>query len=142
LKITRFTILVEDVDEALQFYTEKLGFIKRKDDTIWVGTRWATVSPKNQPDVQLSFTKADHPIELLAVGKQAPKNPLMFLETDDLNRDYAEMQARGVNFLSHLEEREWGTEVILEDLYGNVFVLVQSPKKDLEQATLNYVVQF
>jgi catechol 2,3-dioxygenase-like lactoylglutathione lyase family enzyme len=129
LKITHFTILVEDVDEALRFYTEKLGFTKTKDDTIWVNTRWATVSPKNQPDVQLSFTKADDTAEFLAVGKQAPMNPLMFLETDDLNRDYNEMKAKGVNFITQPEEREWGTEVVLADLYGNVFVLYSYLKR-------------
>jgi hypothetical protein len=52
----------------------------------------------------------------------------MFLETNDLTRDYAEMKARGVNFMSYPEEREWGTEVVFEDLYGNIFVLVQPPK--------------
>jgi len=128
LKITHFTILVENVDKALEFYTEKLGFTKRTDGTFWVGMRWVTVSPKNQPDVQLSFAQADDTTKLLAVGKQAPHSPLMFLETNDLTRDYAEMKARGVNFMSYPEEREWGTEVVFEDLYGNIFVLVQPPK--------------
>ncbi len=129
MKITCFTIIVEDVDEALKFYTEKMGFTKRADGTRWVNMRWATVSPQNQPDVQLSFTQADDNEKFLAIGKQAPKNPLMFLETDDLSRDYTEMKARGVNFISFPEEREWGTEAVFEDLYGNVFVLVEPPKK-------------
>lgn len=135
MKITSFTILVEDVDKALEFYTEKLGFTKRMDGNIWVGIRWATVSPKNQPDIQLSFTLADDTTKFLAVGKQAPNSPLMFLETDDLKRDYTEMKARGVSFLSYPEEREWGTEVVFEDLYGNVFVLIQPPKKHLSVNT-------
>jgi predicted enzyme related to lactoylglutathione lyase len=132
MRISHFVILVEDIDEALKFYTEKLGFVKQRDDTLWIDLRWATVSPKNQPDVQLTLVLADDKQKNRAVGKQTPNHPLMFLETEDLQRDYKELKTRGVKVPTYPEEREWGTEVVFEDLYGNLFVLVQphpnSPK--------------
>jgi predicted enzyme related to lactoylglutathione lyase len=128
LKIARFTVLVEDIDEAVNFYVEKLGFVKQMDTIVWMNMRWVTVSPKDQPDVQLSFALADEDEKLLAVGKQTPSNIFMFLETDDLQRDHDAMKAKGVNFLTYPEEREWGIEAVFEDLYGNVIDLVQRPK--------------
>jgi predicted enzyme related to lactoylglutathione lyase len=128
MRISHFVILVEDIDEALQFYTEKLGFVKQRDDTLWINLRWATVSPKNQPDLQLTFALADDKQKNKAVGQQTPNHPLMFLETDDLQRDYNELKARGVNVVTYPEEREWGIEVVFTDLYGNLFVLVQRPQ--------------
>jgi catechol 2,3-dioxygenase-like lactoylglutathione lyase family enzyme len=128
LIITHFTILVEDVDEALKFYTDKLGFIKHVDKLLWVNMRWVTVSPKNQPNLQLSLVKAEKNKELLTTGRQAPNNPLMFLETDDIKRDFNQLKSRGVHFMSQPEDREWGTEVVFEDLYGNVMILVERPK--------------
>jgi catechol 2,3-dioxygenase-like lactoylglutathione lyase family enzyme len=128
MRISHFVILVEDIDEALKFYTEKLGFIKQRDDILWINLRWATVSPKNQPDVQLTLALADDKQQNIAVDQQTPNHPLMFLETDDLQRDYIELKARGVNVVTYPEEREWGTEVVFTDLYGNLFVLVQRPQ--------------
>jgi catechol 2,3-dioxygenase-like lactoylglutathione lyase family enzyme len=128
MRISHFVILVDDIDEALKFYTEKLGFIKQRDDILWINLRWATVSPKNQPDVQLTLALADDKQQNSAVGQQTPNHPLMFLETDDLQRDYIELKAKGVTVVTYPEEREWGTEVVFTDLYGNLFVLVQRPQ--------------
>jgi catechol 2,3-dioxygenase-like lactoylglutathione lyase family enzyme len=133
MRISHFVILVEDIDEALKFYTEKLGFVKQRDDTLWIDLRWVTVSPKNQPDVQLTLVLAEDKEQHKALGKQTPNHPLMFLETDDLQRDYKELKARGVNVPTYPEEREWGLEVVFEDLYGNLFVLVERPKEKAEK---------
>jgi catechol 2,3-dioxygenase-like lactoylglutathione lyase family enzyme len=131
LRITHFTVLVEDIDAAVNFYVEKLGFEKRADTIIWVGTRWVTVSPKGQPEIELSFAHADEDCNLLVVGKQSPNIPLMFLETDDLQRDYNVLKAKGVHFRTYPTEQAWGTEAVFEDLYGNLINLVQPPKTPL-----------
>jgi catechol 2,3-dioxygenase-like lactoylglutathione lyase family enzyme len=132
LIITHFTILVEDIDEALKFYIDKLEFVKQVDKVLWVNTRWVTVSPKNQPNLQLSLVRAEENKELLTIGRQTPNYPLLFLETDDLKRDYNQLQSRGVHFLSCPEDREWGTEVVFEDLCGNVMVLVERPRTQMQ----------
>lgn len=133
MRIGHITILVKDINDALAFYIEKLGFVKREDTMVWFNSiRWATVSPKDQPDIELTFVLADTEEKEMAIGKQAGDHIFMTLQTDDLNRDYTELKNKGVNFVTYPEEREWGTDAIFEDLYGNLFDLVERPK---QQAT-------
>jgi catechol 2,3-dioxygenase-like lactoylglutathione lyase family enzyme len=125
LKIGHITLLVKDQDEAAKFYVEKLGFQKRKDTFVWENMRWVTVSPKDQPDLELTFVKADTEDKLKALGKQAGDHVFLTLETDDCRRDYNAMKAKGVKFYGEPTEQAWGIEVVFEDLYGNLFDLVQ-----------------
>jgi catechol 2,3-dioxygenase-like lactoylglutathione lyase family enzyme len=128
-KIGHITILVKNQDEAARFYTEKLGFIKREDRFFGEGIRWVTVSPKRQRSLELTFVNADSKEKLRALGKQAGDHVLLTLETGDCIKDYKAMKARGVKFYGKPEERPYGTEVVFEDLYGNLFDLIQRPKK-------------
>jgi catechol 2,3-dioxygenase-like lactoylglutathione lyase family enzyme len=133
MKILRhITLLVKDQEEALKFYTQKLGFIKREDLLIWMDNiRWVTVSPKDQHETLLSLVKADSEDEHL-VGKQSGNHVFMTMLTDDVERDYQELKARGVNFVLRPETQSWGVEAVFEDLYGNRFDLIQRPQ-DLEK---------
>jgi catechol 2,3-dioxygenase-like lactoylglutathione lyase family enzyme len=70
-KIGHITILVKDQDDALRFYTEKLGFNKRQDTTFGEDMCWVTVSPRDQPDLEITFVKAVTKEKLKALGKQA-----------------------------------------------------------------------
>ena len=101
MKIGHFTLLVHDIDEAIKFYTEKLGFVKRADQKAWLDIRWVSVSPKDQPDVALTLRRSRYIRENeCRVGKQTAGHVYLFLETDDLIRDYKEMKAKGVNFIT------------------------------------------
>jgi catechol 2,3-dioxygenase-like lactoylglutathione lyase family enzyme len=128
VRIAHFTLLVEDIDETVKFYTEKLGFVKRVDQTFWIKARWVSISPKDQPDVALTLVLADTEEKVCAVGKQTAGHVYMFLETDTLIQDYNEMKAKGVNFINYPEDHPWGKVVTFEDLYGNIINLVQRPK--------------
>jgi catechol 2,3-dioxygenase-like lactoylglutathione lyase family enzyme len=118
-------LLVRDLDEAVAFYVEKLGFLKRQDTKFWGGMRWVTVSPKDQLGLELTFVKADTEEKRAALGKQAGDHVLMTLETDDCMRDYQTMKTRGVKFYGEPTKQMWGIEVVFEDLYGNLYDLVQ-----------------
>ncbi len=124
-KIGHITLLVKDQDEALKFYIEKLGFQKRQDTILWGNMRWVTVSLKGQSDPELTFVVADSDDKRKALGKQAGDHVFLTLETDDCRRDHKVMKAKGVKFYGKPEMREWGVEVVFEDLYGNLFDLVQ-----------------
>ena len=124
-KIRHITILVKDQDAALKFYAEVLGFKKCQDTTFGEGMRWVTVAPKNQPDLELTFVKADSEQKLKSLGKQAGDHVLLTLETNNCNRDYEAMKAKGVKFMGKPAKQPYGTEVVLEDLYGNLFDLIQ-----------------
>ena len=129
MRIGHVTLLVKDFDEAVRFYVEKLGFEKRQDTKFWGDMRWVTVSPKDQPDLELTFVLADTEEKLKALGKQAGDHVLMTLDTDDCKRDYEAMKAKGVKFYGEPTEQAWGIEVVFEDLYGNLYDLVQRFKK-------------
>jgi catechol 2,3-dioxygenase-like lactoylglutathione lyase family enzyme len=123
-KIGHITLLVKDQDEALKFYTEKLGFQKRQDLPLG-NMRWVTVSPKGQTDIELTFVVADTEEKRRAVGKQAGDHVFLTLQTDDCRKEYKALKAKGVKFYGKPEVQQWGVDVVLEDLYGNLFDLVQ-----------------
>jgi len=125
LKIGHVTLLVKDFDEAVRFYVEKLGFVKRQDTKFWGDMRWVTISPKDQPELELTFVLADTEEKRKALGKQAGDHVFMTLETDNCKRDYEAMKAKGVTFYGEPTEQAWGVEAVLEDLYGNLYDLVQ-----------------
>jgi catechol 2,3-dioxygenase-like lactoylglutathione lyase family enzyme len=128
MKIDHVTILVKDQDEATNFYVQKLGFKKQQDTVFWGNMRWVTVSSRDQPEVELTFVKADSEDKLKAVGKQAGDHVFLTLETDNCRRDYKEMKAKGVKFYGEPAEQPYGVEVVFEDLYGNLIDLIQRRK--------------
>ena len=124
-KLAVVTILVRDQDEALQFYTEKLGLEKMDDMSFGEGNRWLTVTGPKQKDVQIFLQKADSfGINLMDhVGKA----PTWAFNTDNCRETYRVLKERGVKFLSEPKEQPWGIEAICEDLYGNKFSIVEEP---------------
>ena len=116
---------MKDLDEALSFYVEKLGFVKRQDTKFGGDNRLVTVSPKDQTEPELTFVLADTEEKKAVVGKQAGDQVFMTLQTDDCRRDYQAMKEKGVKFYGEPTNQMWGVEVVFEDLYGNLYDLVQ-----------------
>ncbi|MEX2597026.1 MAG: VOC family protein [Salibacteraceae bacterium] len=124
-KFGHLTILVNDYDEALDFYTEKLGFVIKSDNQFGESNRWLTVAPPDQTDIEIIFVLADTPEKQEMVGKQASTHVFLTLQTDDCWRDYEAMKEMGVHFFGEPTEQFYGTEVVFEDLYGNRFDLIE-----------------
>jgi uncharacterized glyoxalase superfamily protein PhnB len=125
---------VHDQDEALDFYTKKLGFEVRSDVTVpELGNfRWLTVSPPGQDDVAITLMAIPGPPvmdeataaqvrELMAKGFAGT----VFLTTDDAKASYEELRARGVEFTEEPEERPYGIDSGFRDPSGNSFRLTQ-----------------
>lgn len=110
------TVAVKDQDEALKWFTEKLGFVKRVDRP-GSGIRFLTVSPNNQPDLQVILASwfPEH------VGK----NPTAVLYTDDCRKTYHELKERGVAFTEGPQPRPFGLQAVFKDLYGNSYALLE-----------------
>ena len=110
------TVAVKDQDEALQWFTEKLDFQKRVDRP-GPGIRFLTVSPRNQPDLQVILASwfPEH------IGK----NPTTVLYTDDCRKTYDELKDRGVVFSEGPEPRPFGLQAVFRDLYGNSYALLE-----------------
>lgn len=119
------TILVEDQEEALDYYTNTLGFVRTEDVEMEDGGRWVTVAPPGNEQVHLTLVEADTPEKRERVGSQVADHVAVVFETDDCRGTYEELSARGVEFHGEPTERPWGTEVVFEDIYGNVFDLLE-----------------
>jgi hypothetical protein len=86
---------------------------------------WVTVSPKGQTDLELTFVLADSEAKRAAIGKQAGDQVFLTLLTDDCRKEYKALKAKGVKFYGKPKVQAWGVDVVFEDLYGNLFDLVQ-----------------
>jgi uncharacterized glyoxalase superfamily protein PhnB len=134
IRITSAQLWVHDQDEALAFYTEKLGMEVRTDATLpeMGGFRWLTVGPPGQDDIAIVLMAipgepvmdaetAEQVRELMAKGFAGT----VFLTTDDVQASYEELKARGVEFVEEPEERPYGIDSGFRDPSGNHFRLTQ-----------------
>jgi predicted enzyme related to lactoylglutathione lyase len=120
--LNHVTVLVKDQDEALKFYTEKLGLEKRADEAFGEGMRWLTVAPTGQTNLEIVLNPAFSPDAESKIGKLTG----WVFHTDDCRKEYETLQARGVTFTEAPTEQMWGIQAQFEDLYGNQFVLLQA----------------
>jgi uncharacterized glyoxalase superfamily protein PhnB len=134
IRLANAQVWVHDQDEALAFYTEKLGMEVRADVTLpeMGDFRWLTVGPSRQPDVSIVLMAipgppvmdeetADQVRSLMAKGFAGT----IFLTTDDCQASYEELKARGVEFTEEPEERPYGIDSGFRDPSGNAFRLTQ-----------------
>lgn len=122
-KVTHLTIFVQNQDEALDFYTNKMGY-RLHTDASFGDTRWLTVCPQGEDDFEIALILAKGEAKAI-VGKQSAAEPLAAFYTDDCEKTYVEMKKNGVKFLSEPKKEDWGTGALFEDLYGNKFYLNQ-----------------
>ena len=122
------TLVVYDYDEAIDFYTQKVGF-DLVDDTMLSGEkRWVVVRPKNSKNSGLLLAKATDSEQKKSVGNQTGGRVFLFLNTDDFWRDYKIMTEKGVKFLENPREEAYGIVAVFEDLYGNKWDLLELKK--------------
>jgi predicted enzyme related to lactoylglutathione lyase len=123
------TIIVEDQDDAIEFYTGRLGFELRRDESFGPGGRWVTVAPPGQTEVEIHLQEptADLHGEAGAarLREQVGRSPTWSFHTDDCEVTYESLRSEGVTFVSEPAERPYGVEAVFEDLYGNRFSLLE-----------------
>jgi catechol 2,3-dioxygenase-like lactoylglutathione lyase family enzyme len=124
-------IVVADYDEAIAWYTEKLGFELAEDsaDTRQgPGRRWVVVKPAGTGGAAFLLARASNAQQKQAIGNQAGGRVFLFLHTDDFARDYRDYSSRGVSFVRGPSEEQYGQVAVFEDLYGNRWDLIE-PKR-------------
>ena len=129
-RIAHVALVVNDYDEAIKFYTEKLDFTLIEDTVLSETKRWVLVKPKNSDGCALLLAKAATEEQKSRVGNQTGGRVFLFLFTDDFWRDYSKMLADGIKFIREPAEEEYGIVTVFEDLYGNLWDFIQ-PKKNL-----------
>lgn len=135
-RVARVTILVSDQDEALRFYTEKLGFEKRADMPMGA-TRWLTVAPAGQRELEIVLQQPDPAFHGEDGARQmlerVGQSTTWVLATDDCQGDYERLSGLGVRFTSPPQRQMYGLEAVLLDLYGNSYSLLQPPSEPLAE---------
>jgi predicted enzyme related to lactoylglutathione lyase len=126
-RIATVALVVADYDEAMAWYTKKLGFTLFEDVDLGGGKRWVTVGPA-QGGVRLLLAQASGEAQQSRIGDQTGGRVFLFLETDDVARDCAAMRAEGVVFMEPPRHEPYGTVAVFADLYGNKWDLIQ-PKR-------------
>jgi catechol 2,3-dioxygenase-like lactoylglutathione lyase family enzyme len=124
-KIAHFALVVEDYDEAIKFYTEKLHFDLIEDSPLSDTKRWVLVAPKGSKETSILLAKAVNDEQKSRVGNQTGGRIFLFLYTDDFWRDYKNMQAEGIKFVRPPLEEIYGIVAVFEDLYGNLWDLLE-----------------
>ena len=127
--ISLVTLVVKDYDEAIEFYTKKMHFTLVEDTyQPEQDKRWVTISPPGSSGTRLVLARASKPEQETFVGNQTGGRVFLFLETDDFLRDYKEMKDVGIVFNREPKEESYGTVAVFEDLYGNLWDLVEFKK--------------
>jgi catechol 2,3-dioxygenase-like lactoylglutathione lyase family enzyme len=123
--IAHVALVVSDYDEAIEWYTTRLGFTLVEDTSLGGGKRWVRVAPADGHGTELLLARAATPEQETRVGNQTGGRVFVFLHTDDFGRDYAAMRSRGVTFVEDPRHEPYGTVAVFVDLYGNKWDLMQ-----------------
>ena len=135
--IIHIALVVKDYDEAIDFYINKLKFdliedtYQPKQDK-----RWVVVSPPGSQGTTILLARASNENQRKFTGNQTGGRVFLFLSTDNFWRDYNRMLSDGINFVREPQEQDYGTVAVFEDLYGNLWDLLQlSPEHPMSSRT-------
>ncbi len=127
-RIMQLTLVVRDYDEAINFYTQQLGFELIEDTKMSETKRWVVVKPSGEGGCSLLLAKAANEEQVKAIGNQTGGRVFLFLHTDDIKRDYTSLVANNVTIVRELTEEPYGTVAVFADLYGNLWDLIEPGK--------------
>ena len=123
-KIAHIALVVNDYDEAIEFYTKKLHFDLIEDTKISDSKRWVLIAPKDS-GTNLLLTKAVNKEQISRVGNQTGGRVFLFLYTDNFERDFKNLIEQEIKIIRKPIKEEYGTVAVFEDLYGNLWDLIE-----------------
>lgn len=121
----QMALVVADYDEAISFYTQKLGFELIEDTVLSPIKRWVVIQPKGTFGAQLLLAKASGEEQVSRIGNQTGGRVFLFMHTDDLDRDYQNLIANNVQIIREPSQEEFGKVLVFADLYGNLWDLIE-----------------
>ena len=127
--IARIALVVKDYDEAIAFYTQKLGFTLLENTRLSESKRWVVVAPQGSSECALLLAKASDEEQQTRVGNQTGGRVFLFLYTDDFHRDYQNLIDKNVTIVRKPVDESYGTVAVFADLYGNLWDLIEPIKK-------------
>lgn len=124
-RIAHIALVVKEYDEAIEFYTKKLDFTLLEDTKIDEEKRWVVIAPPGAKECCLLLARAANKEQSKSIGNQTGGRVFLFLFTDDFWRDYNRMIERNISFVRPPTEYKYGRVAVFEDLYGNLWDLLE-----------------
>jgi len=125
-RLAQIAILVNDYDEAIKFYTEKLHFTLVEDTRLSETKRWVLVKPKGVSGCRLLLAKAANEEQAGRIGNQTGGRVFLFLHTDNFERDYQNLLDHKIEIVRPPQKETYGTVAVFKDLNGNLWDLIQN----------------
>ena len=129
-RLAHIAIVVDDYDEAIKFYTEKLHFNLVEDTRLSETKRWVLVRPKGSNECCLLLAKAVNEEQKSRIGNQTGGRVFLFLHTDDFERDYQNLIDNRIEIVRPPQKEEYGTVAVFKDIYGNLWDLIEPGNDD------------
>ena len=123
------SILVDDYDEAINFYVGKLNFSVLENTVMSETKRWVVVKPPGDGATSLLLAKAANDEQKSRVGNQTGGRVFLFLHTDNFDRDYQNMVKQGIEFVRGPVQEPYGKVAVFKDLYGNLWDFIEPIRK-------------
>ena len=124
-RLVHISILVDDYDEAIDFYTQKLDFELLSDEKLSEKKRWVLVKPRGNGDCAILLARADGELQRTFVGNQSGGRVFLFMTTDNFDRDVMNLRAHNVRIVREPSDEVYGRVMVFEDLYGNKWDLIE-----------------
>jgi catechol 2,3-dioxygenase-like lactoylglutathione lyase family enzyme len=126
--LAHIAIVVDDYDKAIEFYTQKLHFTLIEDTVLSETKRWVLVRPKGANECSLLLAKATNEEQRSRIGNQTGGRVFLFLHTENFKRDFQNLLDNTIKIVREPSFEDYGTVAVFEDLYGNLWDLIE-PKK-------------
>jgi catechol 2,3-dioxygenase-like lactoylglutathione lyase family enzyme len=131
--ISHIALIVDDYDKAIEFYTKKLHFTLIEDTFLSETKRWVLVAPTGSKECCLLLAKAANEEQKSRIGNQTGGRVFLFLYTDNFQRDYQNLNDQNITIVREPVVETWGKVAVFEDIYGNLWDLIEPTKKDLNK---------
>ena len=126
--LVHISILVDDYDRAIEFYTKKLRFKLVEDTVLSDVKRWVLVKPEGSEGCSLLLARAANEAQTQRIGDQAGGRVFLFLQTDNFERDYQHLLDNNIAIIREPSDETYGKVAVFEDLYGNLWDLIEYKK--------------
>lgn len=124
-QIFQITLVVKEYDEAIEFYTQKLGFNLLEDSVLTETKRWVRIAPNGSNECCMLLAKAVNEDQKRSIGNQTGGRVFLFLSTDNFQRDFELLIKNGVQIVREPVMETWGRVAVFADLYGNLWDLIE-----------------
>ena len=126
--LAHIALVVDDYDKAIHFYTTILNFQLLEDTRLSESKRWVLVAPPDSSGCSILLAQAANDKQESRIGNQTGGRVFLFLHTDNFERDFENLKAKGVTIVRGPSVESYGTVVVFEDLYGNLWDLIGKPQ--------------